>query len=31
LRIADASRFRGAVISREQASGLLGELGLKVV
>jgi len=31
LRLNDASRFRGATISRAQASQLLGELGLKVL
>jgi fluoroquinolone resistance protein len=30
LRLDDASRFRGATISREQAAQLLSELGLKV-
>ncbi|MDB5686217.1 MAG: hypothetical protein JWR77_806, partial [Rhizorhabdus sp.] len=30
LRLTDASLFRGATISREQAGGLLAELGLKV-
>lgn len=31
LRLQDASRFRGALISREQAGQLLGELGLNVI
>ena len=30
VRLGDASQFRGATISREQASQLLGEVGLKV-
>jgi uncharacterized protein YjbI with pentapeptide repeats len=30
LRLIDAARFRGAVISREQAAQLLAELGLKI-
>ena len=30
LRLVDASQFRGATISREQAGQLLGELGLNV-
>ena len=30
LRLVDAALFRGATISREQAGGLLGELGLNV-
>ena len=30
LRLADASLFRGATISREQAGQLLSELGLNV-
>jgi uncharacterized protein YjbI with pentapeptide repeats len=30
VRLVDASLFRGATISREQAGQLLGELGLNV-
>ena len=31
LRIADASKFKGAIISKQQAAALLAGLGLKVV
>ena len=31
LRIADATRFKGAAISKQQAANLLSSLGLKVV
>jgi uncharacterized protein YjbI with pentapeptide repeats len=31
LRLADASGFKGAVISKQQAAALLSGLGLKVV
>jgi uncharacterized protein YjbI with pentapeptide repeats len=30
LRLADASRFKGAIISKRQAAALLSSLGLKV-
>lgn len=30
LRLSDAGRFRGAMVSRRQAESLLGELGLKI-
>lgn len=31
LRLVDAARFKGAIISRQQAADLLGTLGLKVL
>ena len=31
LKLADASRFKGAIISKQQAASLLSGLGLKVV
>ena len=31
LRLGDASRFKGALISKRQAADLLRELGLKVM
>jgi uncharacterized protein YjbI with pentapeptide repeats len=31
LRLADASRFKGAIISKQQAAALLSGLGLRVV
>jgi hypothetical protein len=31
LQLADASRFKGAIISKKQAGELLSGLGLKVV